>query len=261
MKKSLILISFLLISTIFFSCQAEEPIVEATATTEPTAAVEPTVIPSPTFTPTTEPTATPIGQVFRDDFTESLQPGWIWLNENPANWEITEEGWFRIESEDLALLGDHYQNNLLMINVPADINFRVDAHVNAATTSNFQQASIFLFEDEDNYFSVNRGYCDLCSPKGSGIYSDYMFKGEMSFSFKGRAIDTDDVYLRITVNRETKTLIAYYAVEPDQWIQLRRIPLLYDINLVGLGSANSDNGTFDDNLIALFDYFEISILE
>ena len=83
----------------------------------------------------------------------------------------------------------------------------------------------------------------------------------MSFSFKGRAIDSDDVYLRITVNRETKTLIAYYAVKPDEWIQLRRIPLLYDINQVGLGATNSDNGTYDDNLIALFDYFEISILE
>jgi len=261
MKKSFVLISFLLISTVLFSCQAEEPIIEATATTEPTAAVEPTVIPSPTFTPTIEPTATPIGQVFRDDFTASLQPGWVWLNENPDNWDFTEQGQLRIECEDIGLIGDHYQNNLLMRNVPPDINFQIDAHVIANTTSNFQQASIYLYEDDENYFSVNRGYCDICPPKGSGIFSDYMFKGEMSFSFKGRSIDTDDVYLRITVNRETKTLIAYYAVEPDQWIQLRRIPLLYDINQVGLGATNSDNGTYDENLIALFDYFEISILE
>jgi hypothetical protein len=77
MKKSLIVISFLLISSFFFACQAEEPIIEATATTKPTATEEPTVTPAPTYTPTIEPTATPIGQVFRDDFTGSLQPGWI----------------------------------------------------------------------------------------------------------------------------------------------------------------------------------------
>ena len=85
MNKSLLLISFLLISTIFFACQAKEQIIVVTATSEPTATVEPTVIPSPTNTPTIEPTPTPFGQIFRDDFKESLQPGWIWLNENSKN--------------------------------------------------------------------------------------------------------------------------------------------------------------------------------
>ena len=210
--------------------------------------------------PTIEPTPTPFGQIFRDDFTESLQPRWIWLNENLKNWDFTEQGWLRIKSEDLCLYDDSYQNNLLMRNPPADEKFIIEAHIIANAASNFQQAGIYLFEDEDNFFSVLRGYCDICPFKGKGIGSDYKINSKRT-NFNGRAINIDDVYLRIAVNYNKKEIIAYYATELDQWIQLRKIPITFNINQVGLGASNCDPDESYNNLVALFDYFEISILE
>ena len=49
----------------------------------PTEPPEPTTEPSPEPAPIIEPTATPENQLFRDDFTGELQPGWTWENENP----------------------------------------------------------------------------------------------------------------------------------------------------------------------------------
>ena len=236
------------------SCQAKEEVIIITATPEPTLA------PTSTSVPTLEPTPTPLGQIFRDDFNQELQPGWEWFNENSNLWKITQQGWLQIRGEDESLLNDHFQNNLLMQNAPVEGNFKIDVLVDANTVSNFQQASIFIYEDDGNYFSINRGYCDVCKTRGNGIYSDYMYKNKM-ISFNGRAINVNKVYLRIVVNRDKNELIAYYAIEPDKWNQLRKIPLKINISKVGLGVSNCESGGNSDNLLALYDYFEISVLE
>lgn len=261
MKKFALFFSALLAFCTLIACQPREQIIVVTSTPEPTTTPEPTAIPSPTLTPTSEPTPTPLGQIFHDEFNQMLQPGWMWINENSKNWGISEQGWLRIKSEDLCLLNEHFQNNLLMRSAPVEGNFKIDTLVNANTSGNFQQASIYIFEDEANYFSINRGYCDLCPPKGDGIYSDYMYKNKWSFPFNGRSIEIDKVYLRIVVNRDKKELITYYAIEPDEWIQLRKAPLVFTINQVGLGSSNCEQGENSDNLVALFDYFEISAVD
>jgi regulation of enolase protein 1 (concanavalin A-like superfamily) len=236
------------------SCQPQQVTIVVTATPEPTTQ------PISTATPTIEPTPTPDGQIFRDDFTTELQPGWEWFNENSNTWDITQQGWLRITSEDQCLISNHYQNNLLMRDAPVNGNFKIDTQVEADTTSNFQQASIFIYEDDGNYFTINRGYCDICPPKGDAIFSDYMYKDKADY-FNGRVTDADLVYLRLAVNRDRKEIIAYYATEPDKWVQLRKIPLNITINKIGLGTANCDGGSYSDSLVALFDYFVVSALE
>jgi len=258
MKKVTLFSIAVLVALVSGACQ---PAPEPAPPPEPTATPKPPATPEPTFTPTIEPTATPVGQIFRDDFETELQPGWVWVNEEPENWDISDKGVLRITADDVCLIGSHFQNNLLFYDAPQGISYQVEAKINVNTTSNFQQASVYLFEDSDNYYSANRGYCDICPPKGDGIFSDYMYHNEMSFSFKGRKIDTGDVYLKIVVDREGKWLINYYATEPGKWIQLRKVPLLINIQQVGLGASNCDNGTYDDTLIAMFDYFVITELE
>ena len=179
---------------------------------------------------------------------------WIWINEISENHSLSNKG-LRIISDDLCLLGDKTQTNLLMYNAPQDVSFQIETKVTADTTSNFQQASLFLYEDAENYYSVNRGYCDICSTGGDGIYSDYMYRGEINFNFRGVKAETDELYLKLIVDREGKWLINYYAIEPNKWIQLRKVPLLINVNMVGLGSGNCDNGQYDDNLIAFLRLF------
>jgi len=258
MKKRIIPLTLLIVLLITACQPASEPVptAEPAPTTEPT--IEPTI--EPTAAPTTEPTATPIGQIFRDDFIAEVQPGWTWMNEMPENHSITSDG-LQITADDICLLGDNFQNNLLMREVPQDVSFWIETKVTADTTSNFQQASLFLYEDAENYYSVNRGYCGICTTQGDGIYSDYMFRGEVNFNFKGVRIDVDEIYLKLVVDREGKWLTNYYATEPGKWVQLRKVPLLINVQQVGIGAGNCDGGQSDENLIAFFEYFLINELD
>ncbi len=189
-----------------------------------------------------------------------MQPGWNWINENPENWKLTESGWLWMKSDDMCLLNERFQNNLLMRMAPAEGNYRIETYVNANTTANFQQASLYLFEDESNYFSINRGFCDLCPPRGDGIFSDYMYKNKWN-SFNGRGISEAKVWLRIDVNRDKKQIIAYYATEEGNWVQLRKVPLSLNISQVGLGTSNCEQFGNEINLLSVFDYFVVSQME
>jgi hypothetical protein len=192
--------------------------------------------------------------LFRDDFTGSLQPGWTWENENPDRWKVTDEGWLQILAEDPSLLAGGPQSNTLWRTLP-DGNFAISVHVQTLPTVNFQQAAIFLFEDINNYVAINRGYCAPCFPgqDGNGIFMDYKINGQGS-AYKLH-VDKSDVYLRLLF--EDDVISAYYAFEPDEWERLGRFGNYFIFTRVGLGAANIDNEGRNEDLVALYDYFEI----
>jgi len=224
-----------------------------TAQPEPTATEElavdtrePTAIPyQPTLTPL------PAGVLFRDDFDGELQPGWEWENENPERWAITDDGWLEIVGEHDSLLGHEYQNNLLWYPLPGG-DFVITVHLKTSPYENFQQATIYLYEDPENFIALNRGYCDICQTGGGGFYMEYKIGGK--FNAYQIATDAEDVYLRL--ESKGTILSGYYATEPDQWKRIGRFGDYFDFKNVGIGVTNS--GTPND-VIGLFDYFEISL--
>ena len=231
----------------------EEEVSEPSPTQPPTQPPVPTETPLPTFTPTPKPT----GLLFRDEFDKELEEGWTWQNEVPEKWKFTDDGWLEIIAEDGALLGESLQTNLLIREIPQVDKFEINIHLVANTTSDFQQATLFLIEDSDNFLAINRGHCSVCPTKGDGIYTDYQYDGKNG-SFKAVMIDVDEVYLRIQFDRDSEYLTAFYAVEPEKWIQLRKIPVDLNYQMVGIGATNIDvQNTKDDDLVARFDYFEI----
>lgn len=216
----------------------------------------PTTPPTRTFTPvptdTPVPTPSPEGQIFRDDFTGSLQPGWTWENENRDRWMITSDGWLQILGEDTSLLAGQIQANTLWRDLPEG-DFVLTVHLQADPIVDFQQAAIYIYEDIGNYITINRGYCGPCG--GSGVYMDYKIGsafGTYSVSFH----DTD-LYLRLESNG---TMIAgYYASSPDQWARLGRFGNYFSFRRVGLGVSNVDRGAANNaDLVGLFDFFEIT---
>ena len=107
------------VASVLTACGSPQP----TAVPETAAPVEtlpppppPTNTPEPI--PTIEPTNTPEGFIFRDDFTSTLQEGWTWHDEKPGLWGIRENGWLQIVGEDSSLLGSGYQSNLLCRETP-----------------------------------------------------------------------------------------------------------------------------------------------
>jgi len=100
-KKFWILLPIMLVLT---PCSPAAPASTETVVKSATQLQEPTtteIIPTATEIPptaTTEPTvgiiptATSEGQIFRDDFSGSLQPGWRWESENSNKWSFTKDG-------------------------------------------------------------------------------------------------------------------------------------------------------------------------
>lgn len=222
--------------------------------------VPPTFTPdaTATFTPeptaTVIPTATPENQIFRDDFSGTLQPGWTWENENTSRWVITSDGWLQILGEDTALLYGQAQSNLLWRELPGS-DFVVTVHLNAIPVANFQQATIYLYEDTQNFVAINRGYCAPCNTRGNGVYMEYKIGGAGGVYMI--ALQETDLYLRLEF--ENNVITGSFATKPDQWQRLGRFGNYFVFKRVGLGVTNADRES-DDNadLAGLFDYFEIT---
>jgi hypothetical protein len=217
-----------------------------------------TPVPTETSLPTPTSTPMPAGLLFYDGFDGELSDEWMWQNEVPEKWSITDDGWLEIIAEDGAMLGDEsIQTNVLLQKIPDAKRFEIKSHLIADTTSDFQQAAIFLIEDSDNFLVINRGHCSPCPTQGDGIYTDYQYDGQNG-SFKAVMTDSDEVYFRIEYDRDSGYLTAFYAYEPEEWIQLRKIPIDLDYQMIGLGATNIDvQLNKDDDLVAKYDYFEV----
>lgn len=230
-----------------------EPVVAATATVAiPTNTLVP---PTSTTVPTAtiEPTATPEVMIFRDDFEGVLQPGWVVENGNPKKLVITDDGWLKIIGEDASLFSGGNQSNLLWRELPEG-DFAIVVHLQTTPYANFQQAAIFIFEDYENYITINRGYCDLCSTGGQGVYMDYKLAGQTGdYSVPFTA---DDLYLKL--ESKENVISGYYATSPDDWTRLGRFGNVFQFKKVGLGVSNcGSEGAGNSVITGQYDYFEI----
>ncbi len=218
----------------------------------------PTLQPSQTPLPTTQPTAsatatnTPVGQIFRDDFSGSLQPGWTWINEVPDRWTFTPEGWLQIIGQDPSLIRD-FQNNLLCRRAPSG-DYEISVHLFADPKENFQQATLYLYQDGENYVAINRGYCGPCLTGGSGIFLEYKLSGSVG-TYKTSTADPE-VYLRLL--KQDNNIIGYYALDQGVWHRLGTIGDYIEDAEICLGVSNVDLVGIDADLVGLFDYIEIS---
>ena len=66
-----------------------------------------------------------------------------------------------------------------------------------------------------------------------------------------------DVYLRLV--NQNGSLTGYAAVQPDEWQKVAAFGNYFDFKMVGLGATNSNPNGVAEDLVALFDYFEIRV--
>ncbi len=191
--------------------------------------------------------------VVREDFDdEKLEPKLVWENFNPKKCNFLNKGFVGFIGEPDSLLHNNKQSNLLWYPLP-DGEYTITVHLSGIFKKDFQQAAIFLYEDPNNYVTINRAFCSLCPTGGNGFFMNYKNGG--AFNEYAAKTDKDDVYLRL--ENKNKVISGYYATEPDQWIRLGRISAEYtDFKKAGFGVTN--DGTFNNASVRL-DYFEISI--
>lgn len=224
---------------------------------------EPTQEPTEEATPTTEPTATPEGILFYDDFDGTLGDGWTWENEVPEQWTFTEDGFLEVTADDYHFIplgsgGGEKLNNFLTRSLPEG-DFMITTHVIADPQENFQQATIFIYQDKSNYISLNVGFCSFCLTPGHGYYMETFIDNNPfgdAFAIPRQSDDTD-VYLRLI--NQSGSLTGYYATEPDNWQRAGAFGNYFEFVSVGIGATNSYLDGTQNDLVARFDFFEIAL--
>jgi regulation of enolase protein 1 (concanavalin A-like superfamily) len=227
--------------------------IPATFTAEPTGTPLPTATPEP-------PTLTPLpeGTLFREDFEGYLQSGWTWVNEDATRWSFVEGGWLEIigGDEGFYFQGNYGMPNFLTRDVP-DGEFMITAHVQSNPNEDFQQAAIYIYEDQSNYVAINIGYCGPCGGPGffmETIIDNNPFKD--AYMDKRSPNDTD-VYLRLV--SQGGSIIGYYATSLDDWQKIGAFGNYYNFKYVGLGTTNLNVKGVEKDIVSRFDYFEISL--
>jgi hypothetical protein len=264
MKKALIFAS-ISVFLIAACTQAEAPTPASLPDPTEAPAAEPTDTappppPEPTSTkPPPTPTDLPKGVLFRDDFEGSLQPGWTWINEDPSRWSFVENGWLEIVGGDTSFFmeGDFGLENFLTRDVPEG-EFVITAHIQADPDENFEQATIYIFENQDNYIALNLGFCSVCSTGGPGFYMEtYIDHNPFGnvYHIKRDAAATD-VTLKLV--NQAGSLTGYYALPGEDWQKAGAFGNFFDFTSVGLGATNSNPDGVETGIVARFDYFEIS---
>ena len=176
------------------------------------------------------------------------------LNEVSSRWSLTPEGWLQILGEDASLLGNDYQSNLLCRPAPTG-EFQITVRVDAAPAENFQQATLYLYQDGNNYIAINRGFCGPCLTSGSGVFMEYKIAG--SWGAYNAKTDATDTYLRLTSNGES--ISGYYAFAPEEWQLFGKVGYFVQEAQVCLGVSNVDTAGINADLVGRFDYLDISL--
>lgn len=228
---------------------------------------QPTGAPAPTEAPTPTNTAqpTPAGPIiFFDDFNGSLDPSWSWINEDPERWTLTKDGWLEINAANPGFVaedgGDIREINVLARPAPEG-SFVFTTRLFSSPDENFQQAAIYIYEDQNNYVALNIGYCAPCAVGGPGFFMETFIDNNPFEDAYMIARDPalTDVYLRL-VNQDG-SITGYYASEYGDWQKVGAFGNYFDFKLVGLGTTNSNPNGVENDIISQFDYFEISVSE
>ncbi len=129
--------------------------------------------------PPPEPTTAPMLDSWTDDFNGALATGWSWVNEDQTHWSLKDTpGALRIVTQGESLYRAGKPKNLLLSDAPAG-DFEIITKVTFGPQDNFQQAAILIYQDDDNFVLLNRGFCSIGNCPGSGVFLDNMMKGKL----------------------------------------------------------------------------------
>jgi putative spermidine/putrescine transport system substrate-binding protein len=200
--------------------------------------------------------------VWRDEFnSETLDPAWYWLNENPDKWKMVnlvppeiplQPTHLRIETSPLATGGEN-----LLLRTGAEGNFTIETRVLFEPVANYQLAGLVIFQDQANFMQLGRAFCNDPGCVENGIYFDNIQdSGLVNGNFAKKMEVMDEAYLRLELKGRKVT--AFYSKDGRAWQKIGQHTLSAKFQVNGLGLTASQDfyrAPEDPIPFAAFDYF------
>lgn len=227
------------------------PSLQLTPLASATATFIPSATPTPA-TPTISPTVTPDPKFFRDDFNGTLDPGWTWEREDPANWSLTAvPGSLQINVAGGYVVAQT-NPNLLLRPAPQG-NFQFVTEITFRPTRNFQFAGLIIYEDHSNFIQAGRSYCNSVGCPGAGLYMELYESGKIvKPDFRQTHREIDPLLLRLSRRENLYTFEA--STDGKVWFLVGSHTSDMQPLQIGLVTGQRIRG---ENPPALFGYFEI----
>jgi regulation of enolase protein 1 (concanavalin A-like superfamily) len=188
-----------------------------------------------------------------DNFSSSvLGPQWNWVREDSAKWSLASApGSMRItaQSGDLFTTTNTAKNILLQDAPTGDFTITTKLTFPAKPSSNNQQAGLVIYQDDDNYVKLVRGYFN-----GNAFEFDKEVAGAFTASSTADTIAATTVYLKVVKNGNVYT--GYYSTDGTTYTQVGTTQFTSFTSIkVGLIANLGGTGTTEIN--ADFDDFNI----
>lgn len=219
----------------------------SSTTPSPSASTTPTAI-----TPTLTPSPTPDPKFFRDDFDQTLAPGWSWVREDPQNWSLVAlPGALQINVAGGSVVA-RTNPNLLLRPAPEG-NFLIQTQITFRPTRNFQFAGLIIYENDSNFIQAGRSVCNSFDCIGVGLYMNYYENGlPVEPDFAQRYGEIDPLLLRLSRDENTYTFEA--STNGKVWFIIGSHTSTMNPTQVGLVAGQRVRG---ENIPATFEYFEV----
>jgi beta-xylosidase len=192
--------------------------------------------------------AVPFDFYWQDNFTvAALHPLWSIINNDSAHWSLTANPQhLRIITQPGGLYeSSNSQKNIFLTRVP-DVNFRIFTSVSINPGENHQGAGLLIYQDMDNYISINRAYND-------GNYVN--FEVEIEGSNTVTSVDVTDTTVCLILMRSGNTYVGEYGVGDCSFVEYLGLATVdLDDLQVGIGA---NGGASSTEINADFDTFKL----
>ena len=212
---------------------------------------------APPINPPAEAISTPKLNTWTDDFNEALAPGWSWVDEDSTHWSLSAApGALRIITQGQSLYNADKPKNLLLRDALAG-DFEIMTKVTFDPQRDFQQAAILIYQDEDNFVLLNRGFCGVEGCPGGGVFMENEMNGETLFDNPGprAAVSLQMTWLRL--QKAGTTYTGFYSADGQRWTELGRVENPLQPTKVGLTANNSNADPSVPQIPADYDSFTI----
>lgn len=207
--------------------------------------------------PTAEPFELETRVIFRDDFTRQLRSDWIWVNERADTWSLSVQPGFLQMNAINGYFNLGNASNILLHDAPQD-NFVIETSLNFDPQESEQFAGLIALDSNQNYVQAGIGFCTpVVGCVGRGLYVDVYQNGSLTLPRNTASYTYDNLLIRLVFQNGTMTVFS--SQDNFSWFRMFERELSFNISQVGLIAAQNN---FPEVLppIALFDYFEISLI-